>query len=109
MLNHFVTFYVPSTRNVGDPLPSVERQALVTRVAKSFSDSFGGATATDGQGFYTANNGELIVESVTLVKSYHALDTTQALAIVIPLAESIKREYGQESIAIETETGIEFI
>lgn len=109
MLNKFVTVYVPSTQDVGKPLPAKARKALVTRVATALSDSFGGATATAGQGYYKADSGELIVERVTLVKSYHALETTEALAIVIPLAQAIKSEYGQESIAIETETGIEFI
>ncbi len=109
MLEKFVTFYVPSTFDVGKPLPVREYKALVSRIAESFSISFGGATATEGQGFYKADNGELIVESVTLVKSYHALDSQSALAIVLPLAESIKSEYGQEAIAIETNEGILFV
>ena len=109
MLSRRITFYVPSTQNVGQPLPKKERKALVTRIARVFCETFGGATATDGTGYYTANNGDLIRENVTLVTSYHALETSEALAIVIPLAQSIKSEYGQESIAIETEQGIEFI
>jgi len=109
MLNHSVTFYVPSTKNVGDKLTKSERRALVTRVANCFSESFGGCTATTGTGYYKANSGKLIAESITLVTSYHALDTCEAMAIVIPLANAIKSEYGQESIAIETESGIDFI
>jgi hypothetical protein len=109
MLKNRVTFYVPSTQNVGQPLPTRERKALVSRVERVFAQEFGGATRTEGVGSYVANDGSLIQERVTLVTSYHALETSEALAIVIPLAQAIKAEYGQEAIAIETEQGIDFI
>lgn len=109
MLRCKVTFYVPSTKNVGEKLTRSERRALVTRVENVFSQNFGGATSTEAVGSYVAESGKLIRERVTLVTSYHALDTREALAIVIPLAQAIKSEYGQESIAIETELGIDFI
>lgn len=109
MLSRKVTFYVPSTKNVGDKLTKSERRALLTRVESTFSRAFGGATSTQGIGSYVANDGRLIRENITLVTSYHGLETADALAIVIPLAEAIKTEYGQESIAIETESGIDFI
>ena len=109
MLSHKITFYVPSTQNVGKPLPVRERKALVTRVANVFAESFGGCTCTNGIGYWKSETGKLIGESVTLVSSYHALETSEALAIVIPLAQAIKAEYGQEAIAIETELGIDFI
>jgi hypothetical protein len=109
MLSKRVSLYVPSTQNVGKPMPSHKHDALVTEVAKQFSKEFGGATATIGEGFYTANSGELIRERVTIVTSYHDKTTSEALAIVIPIAQAIKYRYGQEAITIETETGIEFI
>ena len=109
MLSRKVTLYVPSTQNVGKPLPVGKHEALVRDVAKQFSKFFGGATATSGEGFYTADNGELIRERVTLVTSYHDKSTQEALALVIPIAQVIKTRYGQESIAVETEHGIQFI
>jgi hypothetical protein len=109
MLFHRISIYVPSTQNVGKPLPVGKHEALVTEVAKQFSKHFGGATATNGEGFYAANDGKLIRERVTIVTSYHGLETSEALAIVIPIAQVIKYRYGQESIAIETEQGIDFI
>lgn len=109
MLSRKVVLYVPSTQNVGKPLPAGKHEALVRDVAKQFSKSFGGATATPGEGYYTADNGELIRERVTLVTSFHDKSTSEALAIVIPIAQVIKTRYGQESIAIETEQGIQFI
>lgn len=109
ILSARVTLYVPSTFDKGTPLPQGKHESLVREVARQFSKSFGGATCTVGQGFYVADDGELIEEKVTLVTSYHALETVQALAIVIPIAQVIKTRYGQESIAIETEQGIQFI
>jgi hypothetical protein len=109
MLSRKVSLYVPSTHSVGKPLPAGKHEQLVRDVAKEFSKNFGGATATPGEGFYTADNGELIVERVTIVTSFHDKETREALAIVIPIAQVIKTRYGQEAIAIETEQGIEFI
>jgi hypothetical protein len=109
MLSRKVSLYVPSTHSVGKPLPEGKHDSLVRDVAKEFSKFFGGATATQGEGFYTANNGDLIRERVTIVTSYHDKTTQEALAIVIPIAQVIKTRYGQEAIAIETEQGIDFI
>jgi len=109
MLSRKVVFYVPSTKNVGQKLTKSERRTLLTRVETLFSKAFGGSTSMQSIGTYIANDGRLIRETITLVTSYHDKETSEALAIVIPLAESIKSEYGQETIAIETETGIEFI
>jgi hypothetical protein len=109
MLSKKVVFYVPSTKNVGDKLTKSERRALVNRIETAFARAFGGSTSTTGIGSWITENGRLVRESVTLVASYHGLETSDALAIVIPLAQSIKAKYGQEAIAIETEQGIEFI
>ena len=109
MLHRKVSLYVPSTHNVGEPLPAGKHEELVDEVASQFSRAFGGATATNGEGFYTAENGELIREHVTIVTSYHGLETADALAVVIPIARVIKFRYKQKSIAIETEQGIDFI
>ena len=109
MLSRKVIFYVPSTKNVGQSLTRKEEKSLIERVEKSLASNFGGCTSTQGVGSYVAHNGELIRERVTLVTSYHSLETSEALAIVIPLALAIKSEYGQEAIAIETEQGIDFI
>lgn len=109
MLSNRVTFYVPSTKNVDTPLSGAESDALIERVERVFAATFGGCTTTQGIGSYVANNGDLIREQVTLVTSYHDKTTQDALAIVIPLAQVIKTEYGQESILIETNDGVDFI
>jgi hypothetical protein len=109
MYSRKIALYVPSTQNVGKPLPEGKHEKLVSQVAEQFTKAFGGATATAGEGFYTAENGELIRERVTIVTSYHDKTTSEALSIVIPIAKVIKTRYGQEAITIETELGIDFI
>lgn len=109
MLNKKVSLYVPSTQNKGQPLPEGKHEKLVSQVAEQFSELFGGATCTPAEGYYKADNGDLIRERITIVTSYHDKETYTALALVIPIAQVIKTRYGQEAISIETEQGIEFI
>jgi hypothetical protein len=109
MLSKRVSLYVPSTQNVGKPMEPGKHERLVQDVAREFSQKFGGATCTPAEGYYTADNGELIRERITIVTSYHDKSQQEALAIVIPIAQVIKTRYGQEAISIETESGIEFI
>ena len=109
MLSHKVSLYVPSTQNVGKPLPAGKHEELVSEVKRQFGTAFGGATAVAAEGGYPASNGDWIEEHITIVYSFHNLETVDALAIVIPIAQTIKYRYGQESIAIETEQGIDFI
>jgi hypothetical protein len=104
-----VTLYVPSTYNKGIPLPPGKHESLVKSVSEQFANHFGGCTATDGLGTWKSESGALIQERITLVTSYHALETKDALAFVIPIAQVIKTRYGQEAIAIETEQGIQFV
>lgn len=108
-MNKFVALYVTSTRNGGEPITKREHLATVKRVASTFSQAFGGATCTQGTGYWLSDTKGLIAESVTIVKSYHILDESEALAVVIPLASYIKAEFNQEAVSVETERGLEFI
>lgn len=108
MLNKFVTFYVPSTRDVGNTLSEDEQNKIIERVASIFSAAFGGATAIPTTGYYLSNAGKLIREHITLIKSYHE-DDVDGETVACTLAANIKKEYGQESIAIETEKGMLFV
>ena len=109
MLTRRISLYVPSTQNKGQALPQGKHERLVSDVAEQFTSLFGGATCTPAEGYYKADNGELIRERITIVTSYHDKETYTALALVIPIAQVIKTRYGQEAISIETEQGIEFI
>lgn len=111
MLRNFVSVYVPSTENVGHPLADDKRAALLANVATKLSQNFGGCTAIDGVGYWVANDGQLIPEKVTIVKSFYGddFDSEIALQVITFTAREIAREYGQEAVTIETNEGIEFI
>jgi hypothetical protein len=111
MLNNFVAVYVPSTNGVAGKtrLTSKQQAQEVRKVATRLSSQFGGATATRGTGFYVTNAGDLIEESVVIVKSYYDSPIDSALEFARGLALEVKQALQQEAVTIETEAGIEFI
>lgn len=108
-MKNFVAIYVTSTNNGGEPIEPRVHLATVSKLAKQFSESFGGCTCIPATGYWLSDSKGLIAESVTIVKSYHSLETSAALAIVTPLAESLKLEFNQEAVSVETEQGLEFV
>lgn len=108
-MNKFVSLYVTSTKNGGELLDPKTVLATVNKVAAEFSKKFGGCTATPGTGYWLSDTKGLIAEQVVIIKSYHELETKDALAVVLPLAQYIKREFNQEAVSVETELGLEFI
>lgn len=109
MLSQFVSVYVPGTKNVNQQLTARERSQYTARVASDLSKEFGGATATRGTGFYVSNDGRLISENTTIVKSYHDHSPAQALEFARSIAQWLKVELTQESVTVENNDGIEFI
>lgn len=110
MLNNFVSVYVPGTREVNKKLTSRERADYTARVGRKLSESFGGSTATKGIGFYVSNDGTLIQESITIVKSfYDGIPVESAYDTARTIAQWLKAELTQESVTIESNEGIEFV
>lgn len=108
-MKNFVSVYITSTKNGGEPIPARAHKAVVQRVAAQFTATFGGATCTAGTGYWQSDTKGIIQEKITIVKSYHALEPRAALAIVVPIAAAIKAEFNQEAVSVETESGLEFI
>jgi len=108
-MNKFIAIYVTSTRNGGEPLEPETHKTTVSEICAQFSKSFGGCTCLPATGYWLSNTKGLIEEPITIVKSYHTLETRDALAIVTPIAEVIKYRFNQEAVSIETELGLEFI
>lgn len=96
-----VTLYVPSTVTVDQPLSQSAADEFVSRSLRLLSELFGGATAITAKGAWVANDGELVVEVVTLVYSFSANLTTDDLVKIKAFAETLKAELGQEAIAVE--------
>ena len=108
-MDKYVAIYVTSTQNGGEPISEREHNATVAVICRKFVEVFGGCTKTQGTGFWQSDTKGLIEEPVTIVKAYHTLENSEALAVVIPLARDIKTLFNQEAVSVETERGLEFI
>ncbi len=109
MLTKFVSIYVPSTREVNIPLTKEELKAVVNNTAAKMSSQFGGCTATAGIGYYVSNDGILVEEIVTILKSFHDNNTQDAFTFTQGLANELKVKLTQESVTVENNDGIEFV
>jgi hypothetical protein len=109
MLTQYVSVYVPGTKQTNVKLSARDRSIYTDKIARQLSDKFGGSTATRGIGFYVSNNGELIRENVTIVKSFYAGDSAAAFEFACKLGRQLKTELSQESVTIESNEGIEFV
>lgn len=107
-LDEYVAIYLPSKDASGQPLP--ERDALLEWLLVEMALAFGGATATqtaEGQGAWTTPTGVVVVEPITIVKSFCApgVDHGRLRA----LARELKARAQQETVAIETSAGMELV
>lgn len=110
MYNYYIKFYVPSTEQGSKVINSNKLSERVDLVARIFAGDFGGATVEDCTGYYTANNGELIKETIKRVVAFTDPETfNNKFEEIKQLALSARKSWSQESIALETHNGIEFI
>ena len=106
-----ITLYVPSTAGLSDKIGEVEHNSRMLKVAKFFSELFGGATATkDATGFYVADSGELVEESIIQVSSFCLAENFQKLVDeVFKFAQELNQDWQQESILIDVAGDVSFI
>jgi hypothetical protein len=100
-LNHVVGIFVPSTLDVDQ---AVDNKAQVQEVLSFFGSIFGGATSSDAEGCWQSEDGGLVVEQVTIVRTFvskKALD--QHLDDVISFATKLKKEMRQEAVAVDVD------
>lgn len=95
-----VAVYVPSTRNVNQPLSEVEHYAEVDSVLRDFSRMFGGATSTPAIGAWQTVDGDLVKEAVTIVYAFADLTDTQKVAVKL-IAQHLAKRLGQEGVLVE--------
>lgn len=108
-LGNKVALYVPSTADVDQALSESAAKEVVNRSLRLFSDLFGGATAVPASGAWVASDGELVVESVTIVYSFSGELTTDSLTKIKLFCEALKAELGQEAIALEVNGALVFV
>lgn len=107
MLSDYRAIYVPSDDGSGRPLP--DRDELLQWLLVEMARAYGGATATEtveGQGTWATPAGVVVVEPITIVKSYCASPDDNGLHA---LARALKVRARQEAVAIETPRGMEFV
>jgi len=105
----FVKFYVPSKDSQGQALADNERNSALESVAIAMSMKFGGATATDGQGYYITKAGQLIAEDIKILASYTDAIDDSIRAEIRAIARIVKVNLRQESIMLEFGDAAEFI
>ena len=95
-LSSKITVYVPATN--------------VKKTAALLSELFGGATSTPALGYWMSPAAGLVAEATTVVFAYAADAALQEhVGRVVELCEELKREMGQEAIALEINGEMYFI
>lgn len=97
-MDRTVAIIVPSKSSKTDDHPC--HAAIVRDVAREFSLTFGGATATPGHGYWVDNDGELVEESVTVVESVvpdKVLDYTKDITLM-EVVRHVKEVMQQDTV-----------
>ena len=111
---HTITLYIPSNVRTGELIKGIDREKLVDAAMKFLLTKLGGATQTEGVGYYAEfkPNGDIKQihdEKVTLCRS---LCTTEAFVKhrddLRRLANSFAIEFQQESFAVEIDGEFHF-
>lgn len=108
-LPHKVSVYVPSTTDVRESLDSEAANKVVDSVRRYLANLFGGATAVSAEGSWVAQDGTLVTEKVTIVYAFTPQLTRAQLLDIKRYATQLKRELGQEAIAVEIDSKLFFV
>jgi len=109
MLSQKYAVYVPGTKDVDRPLPPEERKEWTLATVRRMASVFGGATAQEAMGGWIAEDGQLVVENVSIVYSYAAVKTVEYEAHVRSIASWLAQELRQEAVTVETPDGLDFV
>lgn len=106
-LSSKITVYVPATNDIDQAADNTEQ---VKKTAALLSELFGGATSTPALGYWMSPAAGLVAEATTVVFAYAADAALQEhVGRVVELCEELKREMGQEAIALEINGEMYFI
>jgi len=101
-LNHKISFYVPSTSKVKAKISNNELTERTRDIAELLTSYFGGASVEKIQGFYKAQNGQYITETIQRVFAFTSdLDLEKYGEDIMNLAKNKCLEWEQESIGLE--------
>lgn len=104
-LSHSAVVYVPSTQRNGIPVDN--RGDLLEGIIGSMVDLCGGATVTEGRGYWRGEEG-LAIEEVTLVTGYcQSLEEIQGE--LFSLCQSLAMRANQEAVSLALDNSLEFV
>lgn len=107
-LDKYVAVYIPTKDAKGEDLNLVTRANRLKDVRKEFARAFGGFTEYEALGGW-GSNGKVIIEPITIIKSFYSGDDLPASQLARTLALVIKHDLKQEAVTIEQNGGISFI
>jgi hypothetical protein len=96
-----MVLYIPSTANVNQSITQEHAEQWVEAALRLLSTLFGGATAIRAVGSWVSHSDTLVTENVTIVYAFADELSTKKLTAVKQFALKLKRELGQESVAVE--------
>lgn len=100
-LDHSIGIFVPSTMDVNQ---AVSNEAQVQATLSFLGSLFGGATSSEAEGVWQSEDQELVVEQVTIVKTFVSRKALEKhLDEVIKFAARLKTEMRQEAVAIDVD------
>lgn len=100
-LSHVVSITLPSTVDIDNQADSSLLAKVYDYCLTNMSETFGGATVTNGQGAWYSNDlGKLVFESVNIVTSFAAELSDHEISRMIDMAEFVKAELRQESVLV---------
>lgn len=100
-LDHSIGIFVPSTIDVSQ---SVSNEVQVQATLAFLGSLFGGATSSEAEGVWQSEDQALVVERVTIVKTFVSQKALEAhLDEVVKFATSLKTEMKQEAVAIDVD------
>lgn len=104
---HKVEIFVPSTINLSfngfvhtEPLHPVFRVQVISRITRTLSEMFGGATQYESIGAWLNDSDLLINEDVTVVYALYRTITLEQLTIVKHLANEVKNAFNQDCVLV---------
>ena len=106
-LSSKITVYVPATVGVDQ---SADNTQQVHETAALLSRLFGGATSTPALGYWLSPAAGLVAEKTTVVFAYAAdADLQNGIEAVVEHCDKLKRDMGQEAVALEVNGEMYFI
>ncbi len=106
-LSSKIAIFVPSTIDIDK---KADTSMIVDNTLKLLASLYGGSTCSNSIGTWVSTSGELVKERIKYVYAYCTTEQLDAsVDQVIDYCENLKKELGQEAIALEINNELYFI